>query len=188
MVITRLTFMISGMMIRLRFWPHFQLGGRVRFFPGVRFLQIGDAALLKVRFAGANTIGQGTMFQGSGTIHFGARSLCGPNCIFGANTVIDIGTDVLIAGAVNIRDSNHRFDDPARPIVAQGISSTPIRIGDGAWLAQNVSVLEGVTIGPHAVIGAGAVVTRDILAGAIAAGVPARIIKMRPGFEIPRSS
>ena len=54
-----------------------------------------------------------------------------------------------------------------------------IVIGDDAWLGVGVIVLDGVKIGKGAVVGAGSVVTRDIPDGAIATGVPARVVKMR---------
>lgn len=96
--------------------------------------------------------------------------------------MITIGEDVLIAGSVSIRDSNHKFDRLDVPIVAQGIRSSPIRIGNGVWIAQGASILEGVTIGDDAIIAAGAIVNRDVPAGAIVGGIPAKLLKMRPGF------
>ena len=54
----------------------------------------------------------------------------------------------------------------------------PVRIGDGSWLGHGAVVLPGVTIGRHAVVGAGAVVHRDVPDHGIAAGVPARVVKI----------
>lgn len=59
----------------------------------------------------------------------------------------------------------------------------PIVIGDDVWLGANVVLMPGVVIGSHVVIGANSMVNTDIPSGTIAAGVPVRIIKKRPGFE-----
>ena len=71
-----------------------------------------------------------------------------------------------------------------KPIMDQPLQTKGgIVIEDDVWLGFGVIVLDGVRIGEGAMIGAGAVVTKDIPAGAIAAGTPARVIKMRPGLE-----
>ena len=81
---------------------------------------------------------------------------------------------------VAIRDHDHRFDGPlAVPIREQGHVCAPVTIGDNVWLAGKSTVLKGVTIGDNAVVGANAVVTRDIPANAVAMGVPARVIRYR---------
>jgi acetyltransferase-like isoleucine patch superfamily enzyme len=54
-----------------------------------------------------------------------------------------------------------------------------VSIGDGAWLGAGAKVLDGVTVGAHAIIGAGAVVRADVEANAVAVGVPARIVSSR---------
>lgn len=91
---------------------------------------------------------------------------------------IVIGNNVLIAPDVFITDHNHGMD----PTVEAGYSSQPliiknVVIEEGVWLGQKVSVLPGVKIGKHSIIGANSVVTRDIPAYSIAVGIPAKVIK-----------
>ena len=77
------------------------------------------------------------------------------------------------------RTSNHGFLDLDMNIAQQEHHSKDITIGDGVWIGAGVIVLPGVKIGDRSVIGAGAVVTRDIPSESIAVGVPARVIKSR---------
>ena len=86
--------------------------------------------------------------------------------------------DVLIARNVYISDHIHKYDDTSEAILNQGVDKiAPVLIKRGVWLGQNVVVCPGVTIGQGSVIGANAVVTRDIAEFSVAAGVPARVIK-----------
>lgn len=116
-----------------------------------------------------------------GRLSIGARTIFGHHCTLAAKQEVHIGDDCLLAEMVSIRDHDHRFDDFDLPIREQGASCAPVRIGNNVWLAARVVVVKGVTIGDGAIVGAGAVVTKDIPAGAIAVGVPARVVKMRPG-------
>ena len=120
----------------------------------------------------------------SGELRIGARTIFGHHCTLAARDSLVIGADCLVAEMVSIRDHDHRFDDFEVPMREQGASSAPVRIGNNVWLAARVVVTKGVTIGDGAIVGAGAVVTRDIPPGAIAVGVPARVVKMRPGAPI----
>ena len=97
--------------------------------------------------------------------------------------VIQIGNDVLIGPNVVMRTSDHIFDDPELPIRCQGHRSGAIVIADDVWIGANAVILGGISIGPGAVIAAGAVVTRDVKAYAVVGGVPARLIKMRTGVS-----
>ncbi len=83
---------------------------------------------------------------------------------------IEIGDGVEISENVTIRDSdNHSIN-------GQEISK-PVKIGNHVWIGINATILKGVTIGDGAIIAAGALVTRDVPAGALAGGVPATVIK-----------
>ncbi len=132
-------------------------------------------------------VGEEVVFERDATLECAGQLSIGDRCIFGhhctvaAKESIEIGHDCLIAEMVSIRDHDHKFDDFAVPIRDQGSACAPVRIGNNVWLAARVVVVKGITIGDGAIIGAGAVVTKDIPPGAIAVGVPARVVKMRPG-------
>lgn len=112
-------------------------------------------------------------------VSIGSRSFIGFGTELDVSQSLVIGDDVLIAPGCFITDQQHRH---ARgiPIADQGIESSPVVIESGAWLGAKVVVLPGVRIGSGAIVGAGAVVTRDVAANSIVAGVPARPIGARP--------
>lgn len=111
----------------------------------------------------------------------------GEDCLIGEFNVIrgqggvSIGDRVYTSPGTQLIAVNHVFDDPNIPFTHQGITAEGITIEDDVWLGSNVIVTDGVHIGQGAVIAAGAVVTKDIPAHAIAAGVPATIIRKIDG-------
>jgi len=115
-----------------------------------------------------------------GAIRIGDRTTFGSNSVIVSMSGVDIGKSVLAAGNVYISAGAYEFDKKEVAVMDHAaFSKGPIRIGDNAWLGTGVVILDGVSIGEGAVVGAGAVVTRDIPAYAIAAGIPAKVIKMR---------
>ena len=92
---------------------------------------------------------------------------------------IELGKNVLTGKYVLITDNSHGEADASlletapnlRPLVSKG----PVVIGDNVWIGEKASILPGVRIGRGAIIGAGAVVTKDVPAGHMALGVPARL-------------
>jgi maltose O-acetyltransferase len=78
---------------------------------------------------------------------------------------------------VKIYTKNHNFDNIDIPIQFQGHTSEAVNIGDDVWLGANVIVLPGVSIHSHSVIAAGSIVTKDVPAFSIVAGVPAKVIR-----------
>ena len=118
-------------------------------------------------------------FRYEPSLHIGNGTSIQPYAHIAAAGRLEIGRNVLMGSRVFITDHDHLFDDPLLPIGEQALSVAPVQIGDFVWLGENVVVLKGVTIGHHAVIGANSVVTRDIPPFAVAAGVPARVIRQR---------
>ena len=96
------------------------------------------------------------------------------------NTVIGpvtIGSHVNLAQGITVTALNHNFSDTTKRIDEQGVTTTPVTIGDDVWIGANAVILPGVTIGTHCVVAAGAVVTKDVPDSCVVAGVPAKIIK-----------
>lgn len=96
------------------------------------------------------------------------------------NTIIGpvtIGNHVNLAQGITVTALNHNFDDTTKRIDEQGIATKPVVISDDVWIGANAVILPGVTIGRHAVVAAGAVVTKDVPDNTIVGGVPATIIK-----------
>jgi len=94
-----------------------------------------------------------------------------------ATQEVVIEDHVLTADKVYISDNVHAYENPDLPILAQGIRQlSPVRIGSGTWIGENACII-GARIGRNCVIGANAVVTKDIPDYCVAVGVPAKIIK-----------
>ena len=90
---------------------------------------------------------------------------------------VSIGNNVNLAQGITVTALNHNFGDTTRKIDEQGISTKPVEIGDDVWIGANAVILPGVTIGRHAVVAAGAVVTNDVPNNCVVGGVPAKLIK-----------
>jgi acetyltransferase-like isoleucine patch superfamily enzyme len=91
---------------------------------------------------------------------------------------LHIGRDVMIGPSRYFTDANHG-NAPGSSVKSQPLQLASVIIEDEAWIGAHVVILPGVRIGKGAVIGAGAVVTRDVPAGAISCGVPARVTRQR---------
>ena len=111
-------------------------------------------------------------------VSLGNRSGIGINCeIYGP---VDIGDDVMMGPECIVYTSGHKYDRLDITMMEQGSSVIrPVRIGNDVWLGRRVMVMPGVKIGNGCVIGAGAVVTKDIPDYSVAVGVPAKVIKKR---------
>ncbi len=110
-------------------------------------------------------------------IRIGRQTLIGEyNVIRGQGGVV-LGDRVYTSPLVQIIAVNHVFEDPGRSFTDQGITAEGIVIEDDVWIGSGSIILDGVRIGKGAVVAAGAVVTKDVPAHSVVAGVPARVIK-----------
>lgn len=118
-------------------------------------------------------------------VEIGDNSGIGINCeLYGPVT---IGNDVMMGPDVVIYTNGHRHDRIDIPMWQQGDSGVkPVVIGNDVWIGRRVIILPGVHIGDGCIIGAGAVVTKDISNFVICGGVPAKVLKVRKS-EIVRA-
>jgi len=123
-------------------------------------------------------IEKGAYFGDGSQIEIGDNSGIGVNCrVCGPVT---IGDNVMMGPDVIILTEGHKFDRLDIPMREQGHDSPkPVIIGDDVWIGTRVIILPGVSIGKGAIIGAGAIVTKDVPEYAISCGNPARILKYR---------
>ena len=130
-----------------------------------------------IAYAGKNiNIQRGAEF--SRKLSIGDNSGVGINCqLQGAVT---IGNNVMMGPEVYIYTRNHKHNRTDITMIQQGYEEErPVTIEDDVWIGSRVTILPGVTVGRGAVIGASAVVTKDVPAYAVVGGNPAKVLKMR---------
>jgi acetyltransferase-like isoleucine patch superfamily enzyme len=147
-------------------------------------LQVGPNVVLKhpetMEFGDCVFIGAQTMIQGrfDGVCKIGSHVWIGPQAYFDARDLI-LEDYVGWGPGAKVLGSVHTGIPSNEPIITTGLVIKPVKVGLGADIGMNASILPGVQIGAHSIVGAGAVVTRDIPDYAIVAGVPARVIRDR---------
>lgn len=155
------------------------LEDNVHIFKNVRIDARGENNVVHLASSVALEHGVSIGAMSSSKLKIGERTFIGPYTLIAGTGDITIGKDCLIAGHSGIFANNHNFSDCDSLIREQGLTCKGIEIQDNCWLGHGVTVLDGVTIGRDSVIGAGAVVNKDIPPGSIAVGVPARVISNR---------
>jgi acetyltransferase-like isoleucine patch superfamily enzyme len=150
--------------------------------PGVT-LEIGRKAQLEL--GRWSWLGHGCKIRvHEGRVSIGAKTVLGQECTISAYQRVSIGRECVIADRVMLIDFDHGTVEVERPVRLQGIYKRDVEIGHNVWIGYGACILRGVTVGDNAVIGTMAVVTRDVPANAVVAGIPARVIRMR---DAPRS-
>lgn len=147
-------------------------------------LQVGPGVVLKhpetMEFGDSVFIGAQAVIQGrfDGTCRIGSHVWIGPQAYFDARDLI-IEDYVGWGPGARLLGSVHTGLPVEEPVITTSLTIKPVTIRFGADIGMNASILPGVQIGAHAIVGAGAVVTQDVPAYAIVAGVPARILRDR---------
>lgn len=147
-------------------------------------LQVGPNVVLKhpetMEFGDCVFIGAQVMIQGrfDGTCKIGNNVWIGPQAYFDARDLI-LEDYVGWGPGAKALGSVHTGEPVTDPTITTPLVIKPVRIEHGADVGMNASILPGVTVGAQSIVGAGAVVTSDVPQYAIAAGVPARVLRMR---------
>ncbi|MDR2574526.1 MAG: acyltransferase [Desulfovibrio sp.] len=166
-----------GLFLRLVAWkPLFASCGSVRFAAGLTL-----SGCRNMRLADGVRLGRGAFVTaGNGSLVLDENVALSPCVHLSADEGrIEIGPYTAIGPGTVLRAANHRFDRLDAPIMFQGHIPDTIIIEDDVWIGANCVITPGVRIGRGAVVGAGAVVTRDVPPFAVVGGVPAKIIKRR---------
>lgn len=139
-----------------------------------------------ITIGGNFSIGRNSIIECTGVIReLGEELIIGDNVGIAANTFIamrgklEIGDNTIFGPGVSIHCENHNFSDLETPIRLQGATRKGVKIGKDCWIGSKAVILDGVTIGDHVIVAAGAVVTKDVPDYAIVGGVPAKVIKTR---------
>lgn len=152
------------------------LGENVIFEEGVMIFHPENIAIGKNVYIGHRTILKGYY---KNLLTIGDNTWIGQCCFFHSAGGIEIGKAVGIGPNVQIITSAHQETDPEKPVLYEPLSFKKVILKDGCDIGVGSIILPGVTVGEGAIIGAGSVVTKDIPDRAVAAGVPARIIRNR---------
>lgn len=176
-VFSRLNARVCIYLVRTNLWLMGVTFGKRLIAEGNVYVGDGSKVLIKDYVRLGKDVYLGTF--PSGFLSIGSNTYIGRYSIILAYDNVQIGKDCLIAPYCHITDTSHNFDDVNQPIRLQKLKAEKVIIEDDVWLGAGVSVLPGVTIGRGSVIGARAVVSKDIPAYSIAVGVPAKVLKKR---------
>lgn len=134
----------------------------------------------KIKLGKKSRINNGVYILNPENIEIGDNTyINGGTLIAGKNSKISIGNDCCISYNVHLRTSTHNYIDKNVLIRNQGMIEADIIVEDDVWIGYGAQIMSGITLHRGCVIGAGAIVTKDVPSYAVVAGVPAKIIKNR---------
>jgi acetyltransferase-like isoleucine patch superfamily enzyme len=145
-----------------------------------RHLEIQIAREGRVRFGRFVWIGDGSKIRcHEGMVEIGEKTVMGQECTISAYQRVRIGEQCVIADRAMFIDFDHGVVEVERPIRLQGIYKRDVEVGSNVWIGYGACILRGVRVGDNSIVGTNTVVTKDVPANAVVAGVPARIVRMR---------
>ena len=176
---------LLGRYLRRRF---FTAAGRRWHTNGVVFfgrgLELEIAVKGRVDFGRFVWIGDKTKIRcHEGRVEIGDKTVMGQECTISAYQHVRIGQQCVIADRAMFIDFDHGVVEVERPIRQQGIYKRDVIVGSNVWIGYGACVLRGVSVGDNAIVGTNSVVTKDVPANAVVAGIPARVIRMREAPE-----
>jgi acetyltransferase-like isoleucine patch superfamily enzyme len=149
-----------------------------------RGLELEIAANGRVDFGRFVWIGDGTKIRcHEGRVEIGDKTVMGQECTISAYQHVRIGQQCVIADRAMFIDFDHGVVEVERPIRQQGIYKRDVIVGSNVWIGYGACILRGVSVGDNAIVGTNSVVTKDVPANAVVAGIPARVIRMREAPE-----
>jgi acetyltransferase-like isoleucine patch superfamily enzyme len=145
-----------------------------------RGLELQIARRGRVEFGRFVWIGDGTKIRcHEGVVEIGAKTVIGQECTISAFQRVRIGEQCVIADRAMFIDFDHGVVEVERSIREQGIYKRDVEVGSNVWIGYGACILRGVRVGDNSIVGTNSVVTRDVPANAVVAGIPARVIRMR---------
>ncbi|MBA3866931.1 MAG: acyltransferase [Solirubrobacterales bacterium] len=145
-----------------------------------RRLEIQIARKAQMRFGRFVWIGDGSKIRcHEGVVEIGEKTVIGQECTISAYQRVRIGEQCVIADRAMFIDFDHGVVEVERPIRVQGIYKRDVEVGSNVWIGYGACILRGVSVGDNSIVGTNAVVTKDVPANAVVAGIPARVIRMR---------
>jgi acetyltransferase-like isoleucine patch superfamily enzyme len=161
-----------------------KFGSGIRIEPGVGFKHLETFELGEDVYIGAQSYIQGRF---DGTTRIGNHVWIGPQAYFDARHLI-LEDYVGWGPGAKVLGSSHTGVPLEDPVITTDLEIRPVRVEEGADIGTGAIILSGVTIGKRSIVGAGAVVTRDVPPFAIVAGVPARLVRWRNQNQINREA
>ena len=172
-------YFIYTLYYRYVFYKHFNIDGFFNIQGKLTVVNFDKFGTLKINLSKGAKIKSDVKIQGSGKLTLGTNSYISSFSVIGVNEQIIIGNNVMIADSVSIRDTDHNFENAKIPMAEQGITKSPVIIEDDVWIGHGAVITKGVTIGSGSIVGANAVVTKDVPSFSIVGGVPAKLIRLR---------
>jgi len=156
---------------------HWSTDGPLFFGSGLE-LQIAPRG--RVEFGRFVWVGHGSKIRcHEGLVEIGAKTVIGQECTISAYRHVRIGEECVIADRAMFIDFDHGVVEVERSIRKQGIYMRDVIVGSNVWIGYGACILRGVSVGDNSIVGTNSVVTKDVPANAVVAGIPAKVIRMR---------